>query len=140
LQEDQVFASRAPKLSISLRDNNLQKYINQENVRALLDTVNDAVLDLSEEELQQFWPRALNTLSKFNFRVYDHDELNGDLITSDLSPELIKKLKGTIVEVIKGESKSREKTVGFIGDNNSPYLQKLRDSGLNPTVLSMEQM
>lgn len=140
LQEDQVFASRAPKLSISLRDNNLQKYINQENVRALLDTVNDSVLDLSEEELQQFWPRALNTLSKFNFKVYDHDELNGDLITSDLSPELLKKLEGTIIEVIKGEKKSRKKTVGFIGDNNSPYLQKLRDAGLNPKVLSMEQM
>lgn len=140
LQEDQVFASRAPKLSISLRDNNLQKYINQENVRALLDTVNDSVLDLSEEELQQFWPRALNTLSKFNFRVYDHDELNGDLITSDLSPELLKKLKGTITETIKGEKKSREKTIGFIGDGNSPYLQKLREAGLNPTVLSMEQM
>jgi hypothetical protein len=140
LQEDQVFASRAPKLSISLRDNNLQKYINQENVRALLDTVNDSVLDLSEEDLQQFWPRALNTLSKFNFRVYDHDELNGDLITSDLSPELLKKLKGTITETIKGEKKSREKTIGFIGDSNSPYLQKLREAGLNPTVLSMEQM
>ena len=140
LQEDQVFASRAPKLSISLRDNNLQKYINQENVRALLDTVNDSVLDLSEEELQQFWPRALNTLSKFNFRVYNHDELNGDLITSDLSPELLNKLKGNITEVIKGESKSREKTIGFIGEGNSPYLQKLRDAGLNPTVLSMDQM
>ena len=140
LQEDQVFASRAPKLSISLRDNNLQKYINQENVRALLDTVNDSVLDLSEEELQQFWPRALNTLSKFNFRVYNHDELNGDLITSDLSPELLNKLKGNITEVIKGESKSREKTIGFIGESNSPYLQKLRDAGLNPTVLSMDQM
>lgn len=140
LQEDQVFASRAPKLSISLRDNNLQKYINQENVRALLDTVNNSVLDLSEEELQQFWPRALNTLSKFNFRVYDHDELNGDLITSDLNPELLKKLKGTITETIKEEKKSREKTIGFIGDSNSPYLQKLREAGLNPTVLSMEQM
>lgn len=140
LQEDQVFASRAPKLSISLRDNNLQKYINQENVRALLDTVNDSVLDLSEEELQQFWPRALNTLSKFNFRIYDHEELNGDLITSDLSPELIKKLKGTITETIKGEKKSREKTIGFIGSTSSPYLQKLREAGLNPTVLSMEQM
>ena len=136
LQEDQVFASRAPKLSISLRDNNLQKYLNQENVRALLDTVNDSVLDLNEEELQQFWPRALNTLSKFNFRVYNHDELNGDLITSELNQELINKLKGTISEV----NNDREKTIGFIGNNSSPYLQQLREAGLNPVVLSMEQM
>jgi hypothetical protein len=28
LQEDTVFCSRSPKLSISLRDNNLQKFIN----------------------------------------------------------------------------------------------------------------
>lgn len=140
LQEDQVFASRAPKLSISLRDNNLQKYINQENVRALLDEVNLKMLDLTEEQLQMYWPVALNVLSKFNFRVYNHDELNGDLITSDLNPDILNKLKGSITETVKGQNKSREKTVGFIGDKSSPYLQKLRDAGLNPTVLSMEQM
>lgn len=140
LQEDQVFASRAPKLSISLRDNNLQKYINQENVRALLDEVNLKMLDLTEEQLQTYWPVALNVLSKFNFRVYNHDELNGDLITSDLNPDILNKLKGSITETIKGQNKSREKTIGFIGDKSSPYLQKLRDAGLNPTVLSMEQM
>ena len=140
LQEDQVFASRAPKLSISLRDNNLQKYLNQENVRALLDTVNDSVLDLTSEELQQFWPRALNTLSKFNFRVYNHDELNGDLITSDLSQDIINKLKGNVVEVINGKEESRTKTIGFIGSESSPYLHKLREAGLNPEVLSMEQV
>lgn len=126
LQEDQVFSSRAPKLSISLRDNNLQKYLNQENVRALLDQVNDAILDLSKEDLDQFWPRALNTISKFNFKIYNHDELNGDLITPDLSPELIEKIKNG--------------TVGFIGNNNSPYLEKLRSAGINPTVLSMDEM
>lgn len=126
LQEDQVFSSRAPKLSISLRDNNLQKYLNQENVRALLDQVNDAILDLSKEDLDQFWPRALNTISKFNFKVYNHDELNGDLITSDLSSELIEKIKNG--------------TVGFIGNNNSPYLEKLRNAGITPTVLSMDEM
>ena len=140
LQEDQVFASRAPKLSISLRDNNLQKYLNQENVRALLDTVNDSVLDLTSEELQQFWPRALNTLSKFNFRVYNHDELNGDLITADLSQDIINKLKGNVVEVINGKKESRTKTIGFIGSESSPYLHKLREAGLNPEVLSMEQV
>lgn len=140
LQEDQVFASRAPKLSISLRDNNLQKYINQENVRALLDEVNLKILDLNDEQLQTYWPVALNVLSKFNFRVYNHDELNGDLITSDLNTDVLNKLKGSITETIKGQNKSREKTIGFIGDKSSPYLQKLRDAGLNPTVLSMEQM
>lgn len=140
LQEDQVFASRAPKLSISLRDNNLQKYINQENVRALLDEVNFKILNLDTEQLQTYWPVALNVLSKFNFRVYNHDELNGDLITSDLTTDVLNKLKGSITETVKEQSTLREKTIGFIGDKSSPYLQKLRDAGLNPTVLSMEQM
>ena len=127
LQESFVFSSRAPKLSISLRDNNLQKYINQENVRALLDDVNDALLNKSGDDLKQYWHRALNTLSKFNFKVYNHDVLNGDLITKDLNQDLLNKLK-------TGNS------VGFIGDKNSPYLQTLRNAGIEPTVLSMEEM
>lgn len=127
LQESFVFSSRAPKLSISLRDNNLQKYINQENVRALLDDVNDALLNKSGDDLKQYWHRALNTLSKFNFKVYNHDVLNGDLITKDLNQDLLHKLK-------------TGNTVGFIGDKNSPYLQTLRNAGIEPTVLSMEEM
>ncbi len=127
LQESFVFSSRAPKLSISLRDNNLQKYINQENVRALLDDVNDALLNKLGDDLKQYWHRALNTLSKFNFKVYNHDVLNGDLITKDLNQDLLNKLK-------TGNS------VGFIGDKNSPYLQTLRNAGIEPTVLSMEEM
>lgn len=127
IQEDQIFSSRAPKLSISLRDNNLQKYLNQENVRSLLDTVNENFLNLTAEELRTFWPRVLNTLSNFNFTVYNHDVLNGDLITKDLNPELITKLKGNV-------------SVGFIGDKSSPYLQKLKEAGIEPVVLSMEEM
>ena len=140
LQEDQLFASRAPKLSISLRDNNLQKYVNQENVRSLLDEVNAAQLNLSEEEAAQFWPKALNTISKFNFKVYNHDEINGDLITKELSPELIEKLKVPKVVVENGEEKQKTPTVGFIGDVSSAYLQKLKDAGITPEVLSMNEM
>ena len=126
IQEDQIFSSRAPKLSISLRDNNLQKYLNQESVRSLLDTVTETFLNSTAEELTTFWPRALHTLSKFNFKVYNHDVLNGDLITKDLSPELLKKIKGA--------------SVGFIGDKSSPYLQKLKEAGIESVVLSMDEM
>lgn len=127
LEEISVFSSRTPRLSISLRDNNLQKYQNQELVRTLLDEINDDYSNLSEEELNKVWPRAINTISKFNFKVYNHDVLNGDLITKDLSPELINKLKSS-------------KSIGFIGDENSPYLQKLKESGIKPSVYSMDGM
>ena len=126
LQEDQFFCIRAPKLTVSLRDNNLQKYINQENVRTLLDTVNNNILNMSVDELKDYWPVAKVALSKFNFQVYNHEELNGDLITTSLEPELLEKLK-------KG-------SLGFVGSESSPYLQKLKEAGLKPTILSMDQM
>lgn len=128
LQEDQIFCSRAPKLSISLRDNNLQKYVNQERVRTLLDDVNDHVLNQSTDELKQYWPQAISAIHKFNFQVYNHDELNGDLITKELDDTLLSKLKGDT------------KTVGFVGDASSPYLHKLKEAGINPKVMSMDQM
>ena len=140
LQEDSLFSSRAPKLSISLRDNNLQKYLNQENVRSVLDTVNENVLKLSSDELKQFWPRVLNTISKFNFKVYNHEELNGDLITTTLDDELINKLKVEKTIDENGTTKKIPSTVGFVGSKSSPYLQKLKNAGLDPKVMSMDEM
>ena len=140
LQEDSLFSSRAPKLSISLRDNNLQKYLNQENVRSVLDTVNENVLKLSSDELKQFWPRILNSISKFNFKVYNHEELNGDLITPDLTDELINKLKTEKFIEENGTIKKIPVTIGFVGSKSSQYLQKLKDAGIDVKVMSMDEM
>ena len=126
IQEDQVFCIRAPKLTVSLRDNNLQKHINQESVKSLLDLVNSNILNLTKEQLIEFWDEAKTLMSKFRFQVYNHEELNGDLITSSLEPDLLEKLKGH--------------TIGFIGDSNSPYLAKLVEVGLKPEIMSMDQM
>ena len=126
IQEDQIFCIRAPKLTVSLRDNNLQKHVNQETVRSMLDLVNSNILELPTDKLVEFWNEAETMLSKFKFQVYNHDELNGDLITTSLEPDLLEKLKGH--------------TLGFVGDSNSPYLAKLKEVGLNPEVMSMDQM
>ena len=126
IQEDQIFCIRAPKLTVSLRDNNLQKHVNQENVRSVIDLINSKILELPTDKLIEFWKEAKTMMSKFKFQVYNHDELNGDLITTSLEPDLLEKLKGH--------------TLGFIGDANSPYLTKLQESGLDPTVMSMDQM
>jgi hypothetical protein len=85
------------------------------------------MLNDTVDELEQFWPKAINTLHKFNFKVYNHEVLNGDLITKDLSDDLINKIKSGA-------------EIGFVGDKNSPYLQKLKNAGINPTVLSMDEM
>jgi hypothetical protein len=96
--------------------------LNQENVRSVLDTVNENVLKLSADELKQFWPRVLNSISKFNFKVYNHEELNGDLITNDLTDELINKLKVEKSIEENGTTKKIPSTVGFVGSKSSPYL------------------
>ena len=135
LQEDNLFCSRSPKLTISLRDNNLQKFINQEVVRSLLDVVNDKILNLSYEELQNYWPTTQNFISKFNFKVYNHEVLNGDLITTDLNADLLEKLKTVTID-----NETKPASLAFIGDESSAYYKKLKEAGLNPTVLSMESM
>lgn len=127
IPEDVIFCSRTPKLSVSLRDNNLQKYVNQEKVRMLQDSINDSLLTLPQEELKFFWDRAINIMSKFNFQVYNHDELYGDLITPDLDEALLTKLK-------------KSSSICFIGKKDSPYLQKLKDAGINPAILSIDEM
>ena len=43
-------------------------------------------------------------------------------------------LKIHLLEKLKGH------TLGFVGDNNSPYLAKLKEAGLDPEVMSMDQM
>ena len=96
--------------------------MNQENVRSVLDTVNENVLKLSSDELKQFWTRVLNSISKFNFKVYNHEELNGDLITTDLTDELINKLKVEKSIEENGTPKKIPSTVGFVGSKSSPYL------------------
>lgn len=127
-QEDVIFAARSPKLTLSLRDNNLQKYNNQEAVRSVMETINSAVLKATKaEDLVGLWPDVEYTMSKFNFSVYNFDELNGDLITDDLSEDVLNKIK-------KG-------TVGFIGKSSSPYLKKLKEAGIEPKkVMTMDEM
>jgi hypothetical protein len=57
----------------------------------------------------------VSKLSKLNFHVYNKDILNGDLITPNLTSELITKLK--IVN-----SNGYMPTVGFVGNSNSTAL------------------
>ena len=72
----------------------------------------------SEEDLSAFWPTALNILKKINFRVYNKDEINGDLITPSLNDDLLAKIKNK-----KGK-------IGFIGDKKSATYTQLVNAGL----------
>lgn len=122
-----LFASRTPELSVSLRDNNIQKQANLNSVKTILSQAITNMYELSESDLSSYWKTINPLLSKLNFRVYNQDTLAGDLITKTLSNDTINKLKTST-------------NVGFIGDTSSAAYQTMKQAGINPTVLSKDQM
>ena len=122
-----LFASRTPELSVSLRDNNIQKQANLNNVKTILSQAITNMYEMSESDLSSYWKTISPLLSKLNFRVYNQDTLAGDLITPTLSNDTINKLKTSA-------------NIGFIGDTSSAAYQAMKQAGVNPTVLSKDQM
>ena len=134
IEEHNIFAVRAPELDVSLRDNNIQKQYNLNNVKAIVETINKYYEDpnVSEEEYISKMPEIRNLLSKLNFRVYNKDEINGDLIVPKLDEDTINKIK------VKAGN------IGYIGDKNSATYQQLIDAGLQDgrdfDQVTMEEM
>ena len=122
-----LFASRTPELSVSLRDNNIQKQANLNNVKTLLAQVLTNLQEMSESDLSAYWKQVAQLIPKLGFRVYNGNSLAGDLITPTLSNDTINKLKTS-------------SDIGFIGDTSSAAYQALKQAGINPTVLSKDQM
>lgn len=122
-----LFASRTPELSVSLRDNNIQKQANLNNVKTLLSQVITNMQEMSEADVEAYWKQAAQLIPKLGFRVYNNTSLAGDLITRTLSKDTINKLKTS-------------SDIGFIGDISSAAYQSLKQAGVNPTVLSKDQM
>lgn len=122
-----LFASRTPELSVSLRDNNIQKQANLNNVKTLLSQIITNMQEMSEADVEAYWKQAAQLIPKLGFRVYNNTSLAGDLITRTLSNDIINKLKTST-------------DVGFIGDTSSAAYQAMKQAGINPTVLSKDQM
>lgn len=124
IESNMMFATRAPELTISLRDNNIQKQANLSATRALIDSIRDT-LDQGNEASQVFIPTALNIMSKLNFRVYNGEEINGDLIVPQLSDDILIKIKKKAAQKKKGPN------IGFIGNKqNSLAYKQLIEAGL----------
>lgn len=122
-----LFASRTPELSVSLRDNNIQKQANLNNVKTLLSQIITNMQEMSEADVEAYWKQAAQLIPKLGFRVYNNTSLAGDLITRTLSNDTINKLKTST-------------DIGFIGDTSSAAYQAMKQAGINPTVLSKDQM
>lgn len=117
-EQNNIFATRAPELQVSLRDNNIQKQANLQEVRALLSTIEDLVINKTDKDLEAYLPTAINIAKKFSFKAYNQDEVNGDLIVDKLDDDLIQKIK------------AKAGKLGFVGNKSSQAYQQLISSGL----------
>lgn len=120
-----MFATRTPELNVSLRDNNIQKSTNLQQVRSILSSALDNFVNLSTEDWKNYVPNLKAFISKIQFHYFNGDQLTGELITSTLNDSITSKLTGSI---------------GFIGKSDSAYYKQLLDAGLKPKLMSMEEM
>lgn len=120
-----MFATRTPELNVSLRDNNIQKSTNLQQVRSILSSALDNFVNLSTEDWKNYVTNLKAFISKIQFHYFNGDQLTGELITSTLNDDITSKLTGSI---------------GFIGKSDSAYYKQLLDAGLKPKLMSMEEM
>lgn len=123
IQRELCFTMRAPKLSISLRDVNIQK---QSNLELLLNLLNQlrVLSNAKDDPFYEHKHKQVQGLMKnLYFRVFNQDILNGDLITNTISSDLVQKLK------------NNSKSIGFVGNINSKSFKALKNSGIEPIVL-----
>ena len=114
-----MLAWRTPKLFISLRDNNIQKIRNLATPINIVNTLDDT--PEGEDALAETTKKLLDgDYKNLTFRYYNGTSFTGELITDNISPELVSKLSGE---------------VGFIGTESSPFYKQLKDAGKNPILI-----
>lgn len=118
IDREQCMIIRTPNLGISLRDNNIQHQFNLNTIEALINQLSD--LDPDDETTYKTKVNAVKSLLKgIKFKVYNQDDIHGELFLKDLTPQFIGKMKGT---------------VGYVGRKGAT-LDALQSSGLDVTVL-----
>ena len=122
-------AVRTPKLGMSLRENNLWKYQNQDTLQNLEDTLRDTD---TGEETQAVNQRLLESdLQKFKLKYYFKDgQFYGDMIiNSEITDDQINSIKW---------SNNSKPNVCFVGSTSSEVYKKLKASGKNFDVKTLE--
>ena len=119
IDRELVITTRSTRLSVSVRDSNLQKYENQQKIQSLLNSMVN--LGESEQDNQHFQVLT-KQISNLNFKVYDQDVINGDLITKNLTPKQAEKLYGEVV---------------YVGDTEDPIYKTLQEHGKNISKLTV---
>lgn len=122
-------AVRTPKLGMSLRENNLWKYQNQDTLQNLEDTLRDTD---TGEETQAVNRRLLDSdLQKFKLKYYFRDgQFYGDMIiSSEITDDQINSIKW---------SNNSKPNVCFVGSTSSEIYKKLKASGKNFDIKTLE--
>lgn len=113
-----MLAWRTPKLFISLRDNNVQKINNLTSTISIMDQLQATS---GEAELAEAAKNLLEgEFGKLTFKYFNGDQFFGEFITDSIPTDLIGKLTGEI---------------GFIGTEQSPHYQQLKDAGKNVVLI-----
>lgn len=116
ISPDFTFAFRTPRLSISLRQGNYWKYINQKPLEEYLDSLRS---DMDGNEREALAKQYKNSdLKNYQLHYYfENGILTGDIITPNITDELIKSLG--------------DKKIGYVGLSTDDVYQKLKAAGKN---------
>ena len=121
LNRENVFTIRTPNLGITLRDNNVQHSYNLNLVEKLINDIIALDMDPKNKEKYETQVKAIiSKLKGLKFKVYNTDDINGELITKSLDKTTIDKIKNG--------------SVGFVGSDGTT-LNALRAANLNLTVM-----
>lgn len=123
LDREVVLAWRAPKLFISLRENNIQKVKNLSTLTTILEKLSNVSGELEQIEVTK--KLLQEEFGQLSFRYSLGDTFTGELITDTISENLIQKLT----------YENKEEGIGFIGNASSPIYQQLVNSGKKVTLL-----
>lgn len=109
-----LFAFRTPRLSISLRQANYWKYLNQKPLEKMLDELRTADDKKAETLYQQY---ITGDFKEYQLHYYlENETFTGDMLSNTLTNEQIGLLNGSI---------------GYIGEETDEIYQKLKNSGKN---------
>ena len=109
-----LFAFRTPRLSISLRQANYWKYLNQKPLEKMLDELRTADDKKAETLYQQY---VTGDFKEYQLHYYlENGTFTGDMLSNTLTNEQIGLLNGSI---------------GYIGEETDEIYQKLKNSGKN---------
>lgn len=108
---DCTFAFRTPEMKISLRDSNIWKYRNQQDI---IEQIDEIIKFENAERTKKY-------LNNFKFHYYLSDnKFTGEIVVNSLDDNIIKNLNGSIA---------------FIGNTSSESYQKLKGTGKNIEVI-----